>query len=80
MFVVLIVILLGLCCANCGGGKKRNKQKSVAELVKKGKHISQKMKKKKSGLLEDLSHNGQTTKAITYLVKAFINVVALCCK
>merc|ERR1712166_770250 len=78
MFVVLIVILLGLCCANCGGGKKRNKQKSVAELVKKGKHISQKMKKKKSGLLEDLSHNGRTTKAITYLVKAFINVVALC--
>ena len=35
--------------------------------------------KKKSHVWEDMAKNGQSTKTITFMVKAFINIVAFCC-
>jgi hypothetical protein len=43
------------------------------------KHKKKKIIIKKSGLGEDLAHNGQSTKTITFMVKSFINIVAFCC-
>ena len=62
----VIAIVVGLCCGLCCKKQKRKQSKSV--------------KKKKHGLWEDLAHDGQSTKIKTFMIKAFITIVACCCK
>ena len=81
MILVLTYKIVSLCCGACCGiccGKKQ-KHKTVAQLVAKGKNTDMKPTKKKSHVWEDMAKNGQSTKTITFMVKAFINIVAFCC-
>jgi len=48
--------------------------------VKKKKKTIVVKKKKKSGLQKDLAANDETTKVITFMIKAFITTVACVCK
>ena len=77
MFVILIYktvsTLIALCCQHGKKVKKRMKNKNKIE------ETATKLKIK-SGLSEDLAHNTRTTKTVTFMVKAFINIVAFCCK